>query len=484
MKKSIFLLVMLSAMVSAIAQNDTIYGKSPRYFCPKWYDTIVDTFSDHGFYIRGELAWPVISADPKWNVVNNLIRFNTDDQIAIKGIAVYSTRDVEGYPQVRGHNSLDTIWLPEYASLWKAIRVDSLLRLDSAQWNNKTPKVVELPCTAVPRSTGGLRYVDTSYMVESYETYFDSPILVDSTFYISTTANNNYNFSLNTSAFLPGIPTLVIGVVHDGLRPYTVKSGICWGWWCNEIGYSVFGLENMFGGMFPIVDFYDIRVEANDSLWGKVNGGGRFSDLTYHTITAIPAPGNYFIQWSDGCLDNPRQVYVTQDSLFTAIFDTAQWEYEVVARPNDPDLGVVTGGGTYLLGDTAVLSASPNVGYRFAFWNDGDTANPRLVRVVSDTTLTAEFHKLQLIDEVDASVVMTLTPNPASGRVDCVLSAYPGPGARLIFTDASGKVEIDLPLASERQSIDISHLSQGVYFVTLTSPRGSSTSKLVVTAAK
>lgn len=483
MKKILFIIAMLSTMVSAIAQNDTIYGKSSRYYCPKWYDTILDTFNYHGFYIRGERARPLVYAKED-QVVNNLLKFDFDGQMAIKGIAVYSTRNVEGYAQAEGRYSLDTIWLPEYASLWQAFQPDILSRLDSVQWNDKTPKVVMLPCTAVPRSVGGLRYVDTTYMVESYEAYFDEPILVDTTFYISTTANNNYNFSLNSDAFLPGILTMTIGVVHDGLRPYPVESGVGRGWWCNGEGFYDSWLGNMFGGMFPIVDFYDIRVEANDSLWGKVNGGGRFSDLTYHTITAIPAPGNYFIQWSDGCLDNPRQVYVTQDSLFTAIFDTAQWEYEVVARPNDPDLGVVTGGGTYLLGDTAVLSATPNVGYGFAFWNDGDTTNPRLVRVVSDTTLTAEFHKLQLIDEVDASVVMTLTPNPASGRVDCVLSAYPGPGARLIFTDASGKVEIDLPLVDERQSIDISHLSQGVYFVTLTSPRGSSTSKLVVTAAK
>ena len=40
---------------------------------------------------------------------------------------------------------------------------------------------------------------------------------------------------------------------------------------------------------------------------------------------------------------------------------------------------------------SVVISATPNVGYAFTRWSDGNTENPRTVRLTQDTTLTAEF---------------------------------------------------------------------------------------------
>ena len=40
---------------------------------------------------------------------------------------------------------------------------------------------------------------------------------------------------------------------------------------------------------------------------------------------------------------------------------------------------------------SVVISATPNVGYAFTRWSDGNTDNPRTVRLTQDTTLTAEF---------------------------------------------------------------------------------------------
>ena len=45
--------------------------------------------------------------------------------------------------------------------------------------------------------------------------------------------------------------------------------------------------------------------------------------------------------------------------------------------------------------DTTVISATPNYGYHFSQWSDGNTDNPRTVVVTSDTTFTAEFAKNQ-----------------------------------------------------------------------------------------
>lgn len=56
--------------------------------------------------------------------------------------------------------------------------------------------------------------------------------------------------------------------------------------------------------------------------------------------------------------------------------------------------GTVTGGGDYETGTTATIKATPNTGYKFVKWSDGNTNATRTVTVTADTTLTAVFEKL------------------------------------------------------------------------------------------
>lgn len=55
--------------------------------------------------------------------------------------------------------------------------------------------------------------------------------------------------------------------------------------------------------------------------------------------------------------------------------------------------GTVTGGGTYESGKTVTLTATPNKGYRFVKWSDGNTNATRTVTVTANATYTAEFTK-------------------------------------------------------------------------------------------
>ena len=57
----------------------------------------------------------------------------------------------------------------------------------------------------------------------------------------------------------------------------------------------------------------------------------------------------------------------------------------------DPKQGQVTGGGTYTDGSKVSLTATPNDGYVFTQWSDGNKDNPRKVTVTADATYTAEF---------------------------------------------------------------------------------------------
>ena len=57
----------------------------------------------------------------------------------------------------------------------------------------------------------------------------------------------------------------------------------------------------------------------------------------------------------------------------------------------DASFGSVSGGGTFDDGSTQTIQATPNPGYAFMKWSDGNTENPRTVKLTSDLTLTANF---------------------------------------------------------------------------------------------
>lgn len=58
--------------------------------------------------------------------------------------------------------------------------------------------------------------------------------------------------------------------------------------------------------------------------------------------------------------------------------------------------GIVTGGGTYESGQTATLTATPNSGYKFVKWSDGNMNATRTVTVTADATYTAIFEKISV----------------------------------------------------------------------------------------
>ncbi|MGN0186933.1 MAG: leucine-rich repeat protein [Paludibacteraceae bacterium] len=133
-------------------------------------------------------------------------------------------------------------------------------------------------------------------------------------------------------------------------------------------------------------DNVKIDVVANNDACGSVTGGGIYPIDETITLTATPNSGYYFVQWSDGIKDNPRQVVVTQNSTFTAEFASPQFTVSTEAEN-----GTVTGAGTYAYGTQVELTATPNAGYYFVQWSDGSKDNPRQVVVTTNASYTAEF---------------------------------------------------------------------------------------------
>lgn len=61
--------------------------------------------------------------------------------------------------------------------------------------------------------------------------------------------------------------------------------------------------------------------------------------------------------------------------------------------PDDPIKGSTSGSGNYKYGESAQISATPNYGYKFKKWDDGSTANPRVITVTGAQTYVAIFEQ-------------------------------------------------------------------------------------------
>lgn len=75
--------------------------------------------------------------------------------------------------------------------------------------------------------------------------------------------------------------------------------------------------------------------------------------------------------------------------LFVSCKKTKQ--FTITVTVNDASMGSATGGGVYDENATATLTAKANTNFKFVKWDDGNTDNPRTVKVTGDASYKAIF---------------------------------------------------------------------------------------------
>lgn len=80
--------------------------------------------------------------------------------------------------------------------------------------------------------------------------------------------------------------------------------------------------------------------------------------------------------------------------------------HRITAVANDDSYGTVTGGGDYTDGENIILTATPNTGYKFVEWSDGNTDNPRSVTVTGNTTYQAIYERITIPIKVNGKQVI------------------------------------------------------------------------------
>lgn len=154
----------------------------------------------------------------------------------------------------------------------------------------------------------------------------------------------------------------------------------------------------------PIEQFY-INVNADPANAGYVVGAGTFPKGTRHSITAAAIQGYHFTHWTNSLnrivsTNLQYDLVVEKDETYTAHFELDApviEEYNVTIITNPADKGLVSGGGTYKSGQTAIIVPSPVEGWAVdtvtaSGGNLVDNGNGTYSIVVTrDLTITVNF---------------------------------------------------------------------------------------------
>lgn len=155
-----------------------------------------------------------------------------------------------------------------------------------------------------------------------------------------------------------------------------------------------------------VVPAFELIITIDPSGSGTTTGEGTWSQNTFVTITATPAEGFQFSNWSgDFESENATdQVYMDGDKSVVANFIPVSYYLTLLTNPEGS--ADVTGAGPYDFGDTAAIEATPVGFFEFLSWSgDIDSVNnPENVLMNGNKTITANLARPLY------SLIITLNP--------------------------------------------------------------------------
>ena len=120
---------------------------------------------------------------------------------------------------------------------------------------------------------------------------------------------------------------------------------------------------------------FTITATADPVNGGTVTGGGTYNSGQSCTLTATPATGYNFVNWTkNGQQVSTNATYtftVTESATYVAHFQLQSFTISLSANPSNA--GTVSGDGTYDYGTSCTVTAMPYQRYLFANWTENGT---------------------------------------------------------------------------------------------------------------
>lgn len=218
---------------------------------------------------------------------------------------------------------------------------------------------------------------------------------------------------------------------------------------------------------------------GTESAWNLEVNGTLINNVTTnpYTLSSLTPGTLYTVKVQAACDATTMSDWSNALTFGTQEEDTTAVYYTVTVSSSNAGMGSVSGGGTYVENTTITITATSNPGYHFEQWNDGNTDSIRTVVVTGNLNFIAQFAPNTTgIDDVNMENIV-LYPNPASTMV--TLTGVE-PGATVMVVDMNGRAISEFRILKSEFSFDVSGMSQGAYFVRITSDQGSVIRKLII----
>ncbi len=196
--------------------------------------------------------------------------------------------------------------------------------------------------------------------------------------------------SSDTDTFLPFAPTVeasipvTVSATEENVRiPFTVQ----------HIEYNGTEVETGIPSYALTVQYSETNPPSGTSVSVSGNGTYELGSTVQAGISWSPSAAYEFRGWNDGVSGNPRNVTITGTQTITGQLRGKDYTVTAGRSPSNGGL-VIPPSKTGVYGSTVKFTASPNPGYRFVRWNDGNTSNPRTVTITESKSYTAIFEVL------------------------------------------------------------------------------------------
>ncbi|PKP02370.1 MAG: hypothetical protein CVU14_03590 [Bacteroidetes bacterium HGW-Bacteroidetes-9] len=197
-------------------------------------------------------------------------------------------------------------------------------------------------------------------------------------------------------------------------------------WYIDNVSVTAAGVQS-----------YTISASANPTAGGTTTGGGTYNSGAQATLTATPATGYTFTNWTEsGNVVSTNASYAFNvSSNRTLVANFVLQQYTIAASANPTAGGTVSGAGSYSFGSQATLLATANTGYSFTNWTEGgnivSTNASYAFNVSSNRTLVANF--------VLQQYTIAASANPTAGGTVSGAGSYSfGSQATLLATANTG----------------------------------------------